>query len=378
MRLYFTALCVLASLSGFAQIAQEAVPPSIVCNLQYVESGLYLRNTSLQGDKEVAFKKEPALSEDAARGMMSLGNSDADYIGFAWDTKSGKLYIDKNRNLDLTDDPENVYESTAPDMGALTAWAGLNMAAFKNIRMELLCGGTSVPYVFSMESYGGRYWTTTIESGWQGEVALAGQTYRLRISDNFSGTFDSKDSFVLDSPDDDTDLENGDFPAPNTLAIGGKVYELAYEFAAGAPPGLRITFTETTSELDAVKWTGKYIDRVLMYEDDDIVLVYRPGAETPLPVSDYSVNRVELTGGFYCSPNTSFLGVRAGEPVEFKEGGPLTQKLGMTRFGRQLTFSYKLVGAGGGEYSGASRENPPKVLVFRDGTQIASGSFEYG
>jgi len=60
--------------------------------------------------KSSAFKKEPVFSgSKVIRGTLQLGGSKSDEMGFAWDRAAGKLYLDLNRNLDLTDDPAGVF-----------------------------------------------------------------------------------------------------------------------------------------------------------------------------------------------------------------------------------------------------------------------------
>ena len=58
-----------------------------------------------------AFQKEPKLSPTKViRGSLRLGSRDQE-TGFAWDQAAGKLYLDLNRNQDLTDDPGGVFSS---------------------------------------------------------------------------------------------------------------------------------------------------------------------------------------------------------------------------------------------------------------------------
>src|SRR5664279_3815156 len=60
------------------------------------------------------FLKEPELSKQGVfHGWLRFGNKDTNNtIALIWDQSNGKLYLDQNRNLDLTDDPEGVFSST--------------------------------------------------------------------------------------------------------------------------------------------------------------------------------------------------------------------------------------------------------------------------
>ena len=68
-------------------------------------------------------------------------------------------------------------------------------------------------------------------------------------------------------------------------------------------------------------------------------------------------------------------------------GGPLQQKVIISRSGAVLDLSYKLLGAGGEEYSPhqslpspqkSERPEPPQLSIYKADAKIHSGSFRYG
>ena len=61
-------------------------------------------------------------------------------------------------------------------------------------------------------------------------------------------------------------------------------------------------------------------------------------------------------------------------------GGPLTNWVSATHRGQSLLLSYRLIGAGGGEYrlSAGGDRKPPRFAVDRAGKTIGAGEFEYG
>jgi hypothetical protein len=67
-------------------------------------------------------------------------------------------------------------------------------------------------------------------------------------------------------------------------------------------------------------------------------------------------------------------------PAVLAVGGPLTNCVSAARRGRNLLLSYRLIGAGGGEYwlVRGSDWKPPQFTVGRSGKQIGSGQFEFG
>ena len=85
--------------------------PVVTAHLDYQEVSYSFANWGARvGSKDPTFKKEPTLSgSKVVRGTLQLGANPSEEMGFAWDRNAGKLYLDLNRNLDLTDDPVSVY-----------------------------------------------------------------------------------------------------------------------------------------------------------------------------------------------------------------------------------------------------------------------------
>ena len=85
--------------------------------LKYRASG-ESESFSLPLDKsEVRFKKEPAYEGEVVRSLLAVAPGGGEFIGFACDLQAKKLYLDLNRNLDLTDDPGGMFESNGDNWG---------------------------------------------------------------------------------------------------------------------------------------------------------------------------------------------------------------------------------------------------------------------
>ena len=72
--------------------------------------------------------------------------------------------------------------------------------------------------------------------------------------------------------------------------------------------------------------------------------------------------------------------VDAGRTSVLAVGGPLINCVSAAHRGRNLLLSYRLIGAGGGEYwleAGRDRK-PPQVTIRQTGKRIGSGQFEFG
>ena len=69
-------------------------------------------------EKEIVFRKEPDFGgRSVIRGAITTGAGSTNFVGFALDLAKRTLYLDRNRNLDLTDDPSRVLtRTTSPSL----------------------------------------------------------------------------------------------------------------------------------------------------------------------------------------------------------------------------------------------------------------------
>ena len=79
-------------------------------------------------------------------------------------------------------------------------------------------------------------------------------------------------------------------------------------------------------------------------------------------------------------PSEQAVVVDEGRTAVLAVGGPLTNSVSAAHRGRNLLLSYRLIGAGGGEYwLEAGRDGkPPQVTIRKSGKKIGSGQFEFG
>ena len=132
-----------------------------VFRLKYKEVDFSLHVSIPVEGREVVFGREPEFSgRDIARGPLRGSQDQKEFIGYAWDSSTGKLYIDLNRNLDLTDDPDGIFESK-------DGW-------FKDIRFEIERGLVRIPCMIDLairRDPGG--WVSCdafVRSVWQAEI----------------------------------------------------------------------------------------------------------------------------------------------------------------------------------------------------------------
>ena len=108
--------------AGFTVNAASAIETTAAANpqsgqvqtvqLEYVEVRSLVDWGPPLVTRSTPFTKEPALdSSKVIRGTFQPGGSASNSIAFAYRTvPAGKLYLDLNHNLDLTDDPAGVFQ----------------------------------------------------------------------------------------------------------------------------------------------------------------------------------------------------------------------------------------------------------------------------
>ena len=101
------------NVSGSEESTQPAAPSSgmvTMVPLDYQETSyqFLFRNIPVEG-RPASFPKEPALaSGHVVRGVLKFGDNPSNAIPFVWQPGTQKLFLDLNRNQDLTDDPAGV------------------------------------------------------------------------------------------------------------------------------------------------------------------------------------------------------------------------------------------------------------------------------
>lgn len=401
-------------------------PTRHVFRLKYKEVDFSLQvDTPVEGN-EVFFGREPKFSgRDIVRGpLRRFRQADMEFIGFAWDSSAGKLYLDLNRNLDLTDDPDGIFESK-------DGW-------FRDVRFDIERGSMRIPCMIDLairRTSGG--WVSCeafVRSVWQAEIELNGKKWWFAVQDNMDGEIDLRDCVVFRSSEEsltsvltDGQIDLRDYlvfrsseesltsvlnevranlaqiraseileapdslPLMQRLSFDGASYdlELGFEYAE-AGTELVATFTESDIPFGELRIDGKSIKRLVLQRQDEkgvsFVVLDAPEANVKVPVGSYLSPTVFLDGGgstgLFSASSPKGVLITEDKPAILKVGGPLTHRLTVNPRGNQLQLllSYKLLGAGGESYVPCerARERPPQLAIYKGDTKIASGSFEYG
>ena len=157
--------------------------------LNPVKDGFSVFSFGAEPETEIVFKKEPEYSGDTVyRNAIRLDRSMSDFIGLACDMDAGTLYIDRNRNLDLTDDGPGLKTNESYSPG---------YAQFINVHLEQVHDNVPVQYVLDVYVFSD-YCYSLVRSGWMGDIEIAGIPCTLGIADNLDGALGDGDEFRFD------------------------------------------------------------------------------------------------------------------------------------------------------------------------------------
>lgn len=346
--------------------------------LEYRPSGFDLDvNIPLDG-ADFVFEKEPDFGgRRIVRGAIPMGDDPDHHVGFAWDEENKLLYLDLNRNLDLTDDPGSPV--SADDGG----WG----QTFSGITLHLESGGNTIPYHVRIRFWkwsGGASCRLTVLSGWAGEIDLAGHAWSMAFADNLDGTLGSGDEFALERGDAPIRISRRNtFQAARRLGLDNRAYDVAAEVAAEDGSELRMVFTGRSDPMAAATLEGTYVSRLVLRGGAVTVIVDDPQPEIHLPVGTYRRGRVYLDGddetGIY-EARTPRITIESDKMNRIPVGGPLNHAATVRRSGSRLVLDYRLLGVGGEQYERMVRDRRvrPQVTIACRGKEVASGAFEWG
>ena len=375
----------------------SATPSAITASLQYRETDYSVINWSVSIEPQsAAFKKEPAAAAGKViRGVLNFGGDASNSIPFIWQRDARKLFLDLNRNQDLTDDAAGTFSSRAETR--------LNYQTFFNVRLPLTTAQGRCPMLVDANfyDYGARpSCNLSVRCFWQGKVTLHGQDWQVGavpsvwVETNGSRNI-SLEHHLLLRPWEEQNQAFNNFngslemvPFSQKFFFGGHAYQL--DWLAAAPKGEvkpSLQFTEQSVPLGDLKITGQYIQRLVLPGENYQVVLDRPAATVKIPIGSYNQPNLRLEQGgtaaypnFNQPPSGNRISVNDKTPAIMAVGGPLTNSVAVTRHGQDLRLDYRLIGAGGQTYQmeSVNRSQPPQFAVFKGGKQIASGSFEFG
>ena len=308
-------------------------------------------------------------------------------IAFVWDQPKSKLYLDQNRNLDMTDDLAGVFSSTnnGPEQRFTNVAVLLNTKAGLQptiVGLRLWSDGAGRPTHAQVDS----------RSLWQAKVGPPGEEWQVAaLDDPFNPEGPAFAKFLLLRPWTARtnrlylrDLTSGIVRFPDQLFWLGQAFHLErrIETQDGAPV-CKLEFTPQQPPLTEVKLSGESLYYAILLSTNGYTVVLRgPPGTIKVPQGIYTANAVWLKKG---SSEAFRLGdapllINATAATNLVLGGPLTNSVTLTRYGRKLNMNYRLVGADGGSYRLAQqdRAKPPDFTVYQGGKKVLSGMFAFG
>jgi hypothetical protein len=225
----------------------------------------------------------------------------------------------------------------------------------------------------------------SVRSGFQAQIDLAGQKWRVQLVDNLDGKLNTQDKLhvSLVKPDQ-SGLSSAHLSVPSALFLGDHLYDCKYAFIADAnQPQVQLTLTERETALGQLTIAGQDVDYLELHSQW-IVPIFEPNQPAiSIPVGNYTCQALNLRpqgqNHVYVQGLDKRVTIKQGELSTLKLGAPLKSTVSVNRANKCLVLNFKMVGQGGEEYSSSgTRETAPRFTVFQDDKEVHSGEFEYG
>ena len=358
--------------------------------MKWQEDGFFDSLEASLGRSE-AFDKEPDFgSRDILRGELSFGPSEhPEQMGFAWDKLDGKLYVDLNRDGDLTNDPNGVLET---DDSCAGQYYNQDFPSFP-LSFSTDLGVYHYRLKSFMQSYAEHYKRAEfrVNSGYSGKTELYGRQWRVEVNDKLAGMIQRGNKLSIFCSDNPASNAISSLPLPESIFLDGRCYEVGFEFkkSENPSPSLRCTLREKTVSTGRLRIEGKWVHRLVLGDGEILILPEPVEGIAVVPTGNYTVRQCNLKYDKekpVISPTRlNEIKVTVSEDGEniLRIGGPLNSQVNIQRMGKVLKFDYELVGAGGEKYDARQITNyddskKPSVAIYKGDMQVGSGNFEYG
>jgi hypothetical protein len=378
----------LSSLAAPAEPAAASPVASYTADLNYQETDEVLVSRGVGVKLQTApFSKEPALpGQNVFRGSLLWGPRPEQAMFFIWDKGRGRLFLDLNRNRDLTDDPNGRFASAARN----------DNQSFTNVHLVLpaATGNRALRLQLDFSSYqGGSMGVSAgLCSYWQARLSLHGKEWQFGLVENLpDGTAPVSPQYLLLRPWGERQRafyltsSSADFcNFTKGVFFDTHAYELdcRYEPVSDSPR-YKVTLKEQAPRLAELKVTGADLHRLILTAKPAMtVILDKPTGTVKLPVGTYSLDEIWMRKG-----ETEMFRLNGGKvvadehhPANLVAGGPLTNSVEGRSQGDSLTLRYQLLGADRGVYQfpRPDRQHPPEFAVFQGTNRLAAGKFQYG
>jgi hypothetical protein len=372
----------------------EAASPvaTHTADLQYQETDEVLVSFSV-GVKLLSnpFLKEPPPPEGDAfrslpranvfRGSLLSESRPEQATAFIWDKAQGRLYLDLNRNGDLTDDPKGIFASPSRD----------DNQTFTNVHLVLPTATGDRAVRLQLEFYSSRSSSPRVSAGlcyyWDTKLSLRGTDWQFGLVEGRL----RENAYLLLRPWAERQrpfhLTTGSpdfFGFTTDLFFGNQAYTLDCRYQPGGDSGkYRLTLKEQSPRLGELKVTGADLHRLILTTKPSLTVVLdQPQGTVRVPVGNYSLDEIWLRQGEVevGSFGAGKVSVDARRPANLVAGGSLTNSVTVKSQDHSLRLKYKMLGADGRDYKfpRPDYKHPPEFAVFQGTNRLATGKFEFG
>jgi hypothetical protein len=363
--------------------AGEVVPVKLALEMAELEVPIETAGLQFSSPSGSAMREPDFAGHRIARSALGFGPNTNEHFAFAWDQTAHRLYLDANRNRDLTDDP--VYVGTYEAFNE--RFAGVRLGAVnrgdpRSYLLDIRLGGQAT------NDLKGNY---LLRSYWQTRIEVEGRAWQLGVAQMPSAASNAAPRYLVlrrwEARNEPMVLNPGTphlVDYTRQVFFGGKAYGLECRFGgSGSNSGYVLELTPQTPALGEVQLTGRDVYRLVLQQTNGFTAVLDdPRSREKIPVGLYTQHEtwVRRGGGeaFLIGPRRLF--VSADHPVDLTAGGPIANTVTARRSGEALVFSYQLLGADGQPYRLTRQDTaqPPLWTVYQGERRIDSGKFESG
>ena len=281
----------------------SAQPDMVNLYLKYKEVNFCLLEQEFDVElKSLSFKGLPGICAfEPLTGFIPIGMNKDDFLPFAWFTHEKKLYIDTNRNFDLSDD------SVGPLEGDREGYAQY----FYGIRFCLNRGEhRQIPYCIDLDldkSSSIPRCIIHVRSFFTAKFLHSGKVWDFAVIDNLNGSisttrYKEQDDYAIIRPVNEGDAEFGisftphddTVKIPINLMLNNMGYSLSYSFDLKTNPAdIIVTLKSIPMDTGRLCLSGPPITFLIM-DGDTCLIQDNPGDSVAVPPGIYRDHRVIL------------------------------------------------------------------------------------
>jgi len=319
------------------------------------------------------FKKEPALpGKEVARGLIPT----VPPTPLLRVINDNKLLLNTDRSQDFVAGKVATYRSFYN-----------GHVVFTNLAVTSIRDGLEIPYTLDLFTYEHACagWVH-VRSGWNGEVTVAGEPWRVVLVDNLNGQVGPDDTLYLRHlTGAKTNAAIALTPVPKTIFLDGHAFNIGFAFKHGETGAVvEAVFSETNIPFGTLNVAARGCSYVHL-SNSLVTAVLDAGASTSsIPAGTYRITGCVLDEAPGLLYQPSFIRcdrtvvVKAGETASLTIGPPLRNNVKVTRERNLLRLTYQLLGQAGEQYEYYNWRDRPRFAVWDGPVKTGTGALPFG